>query len=130
MSQRLYRTSDQADFQTYPAPPDETARLAGVNVRSSAPLVSDSGNFDKLKDHAAELTEKATTYASDFKDDAMAAGSRWIEQAQDNARRLANRSRELSRTAARDYPLHVILGAAAVGLAIGIGLRVWRQNRV
>jgi ElaB/YqjD/DUF883 family membrane-anchored ribosome-binding protein len=155
MPQRLYSSSDQPDFQTYPAPPDETARLEGVNARSNAPVVpesasaagfetrridrftSDSGIKDRvsekvteLKQRGADMAERASEYASDLKEDAMAAGSRWAEVARDNTRRAINRSREVSRTAVNDYPLHVIAGAAVVGILIGMGLRAWRENRV
>ena len=157
MPQRLYSSSDQPDFQTYPAPPDETARLEGVRARSNAPIVSepesasaagferpridrftsDAGMKDRLtekvaglKQKGADVAERASEYASNLKDNAMDAGSRWAEAARDNTRRAMNRSRELSRTAVNDYPLHVIAGAAIAGILLGIGLRAWRENRV
>jgi hypothetical protein len=154
MPQRLYSSSDQPDFQTYPAPPDETARLEGLRARSRAPMVpqsasatgserridrfiSDAGIKDRvtekvteLKQKGAEIAERASGYATDLKEDALAAGSRWAEITRDNAQRAIKRSRELSRTAMNDYPLHVIAGAAVAGILIGIGLRAWRENRV
>jgi hypothetical protein len=154
MPQRLYSSSDQPDFQTYPAPPDETARLEGLRERSRAPMVpqsasatgserridrfiSDAGIKDRvsekvteLKQTGAEIAERASGYATDLKEDALAAGSRWAEITRDNAQRAIKRSRELSRTAMNDYPLHVIAGAAVAGILIGIGLRAWRENRV
>jgi hypothetical protein len=155
MPQRLYSSSDQPDFQTYPAPPDETARLEGVSARSKAPVVpesasaagyerpridrftSDAGVKDRvtekvaeLKQKGADIAERASEYASNLKDDAVDAGSRWAGVARDNTQRAVNRSRELSRTAVNDYPLHVIAGAAIAGILLGIGLRAWRENRV
>jgi ElaB/YqjD/DUF883 family membrane-anchored ribosome-binding protein len=155
MPQRLYSSSDQPDFETYPAAPDETARGEGVRARSNAPVVpesasgagyerpridrfvSDAGIKDRvaekvtdLKQKGADIAERASEYASDLKNDAMAAGSRWAEIARDNTQRAINRSRELSRTAVRDYPLHVIAGAAIAGVLLGISLRAWREHRV
>jgi ElaB/YqjD/DUF883 family membrane-anchored ribosome-binding protein len=157
MPQRLYSSSDQPDFQTYPAPPDETARMEGVRARSKAPIVaepesasaaglerpridrftSDAGVKDRVTEKVAELKQKSTDiaeraseYASNLKDEAMDAGSRFADVARENTRRAMNRSRELSRTAVNDYPLHVIAGAAIAGILLGIGLRAWRENRV
>jgi ElaB/YqjD/DUF883 family membrane-anchored ribosome-binding protein len=155
MPQRLYSSSDQPDFETYPAAPDETARLEGVVARSNAPVVpesasaagfetrrldrftSDAGIKDRvsesvseLKQRGAEIAERANEYASDLKENVMAAGSRWAEVARDNTQRAIKRSRELSRTAVNDYPLHVIAGAAIAGILIGISLRAWREHRV
>jgi ElaB/YqjD/DUF883 family membrane-anchored ribosome-binding protein len=155
MPQRLYSSSDQPDFETYPAAPDETARLEGVRARSNAPVVPESGSaagsdtprldrftsdagikdrvaekVSELKQKGADMTERATEYGSDLKEEAMAAGSRWAQVAGENAQRAIERSRELSRRAANDYPLHVIAGAAVAGILIGIGLRAWREHRV
>jgi hypothetical protein len=155
MPQRLYSSSDQPDFETYPAAPDEAARLEGVHARSNAPIVPESASAagfetprldrfttdvgikdrvaekaSELKQRGAEVAERATAYASDLKEEAMAAGSRWAEIARENTQRAIKRSRELSRTAANDYPLHVIAAAAVVGILIGIGLRAWREHRV
>jgi ElaB/YqjD/DUF883 family membrane-anchored ribosome-binding protein len=154
---RLYSSSDQPDFETYPARPDETARAEGVHARSNAPIVgepesasaagferprierfsSDAGIKDRvtekvadLKQKGADIAERASDYASDLKENAMATGSRWAEAARDNTQRALQRSRELSRTAARDYPLHVIAGAAVAGFLIGLSLRAWRGQRV
>ena len=155
MPQRLYSSSDQPDFQTYPAPPDETARLEGVNARSNAPVVpesasaagseqrrierfsSDAGIKDRVTEKVTEIRQKgadaaqrAGEYVTDLKDDAMAASSRWAEVARDNTRRAMDRSREVSRTAVNDYPLQVIAGAAMAGVLLGVGLRAWREHRV
>jgi hypothetical protein len=154
---RLYSSSDQPDFETYPARPDETARAEGVQARSNAPMVkepesasaagferprierfsSDAGIKDRvtekvadLKQKGADMAERASEYASEVKDNAMATGSRWADAARDNTQRALRRSRELSQTAARDYPLHVIAGAAIAGILLGISLRAWREHRV
>lgn len=155
MPQRLYSSSDQPDFETYPAAPDEAARLEGVHARSMAPIVPESAGaagfetrrldrftsdaditdrvaekVSALKRRGADMAERATEYASDLKEDAMAAGSRWAEVARENTQRAIKRSRELSRTAVNDYPLHVIAVAAIAGILIGISLRAWREHRV
>jgi ElaB/YqjD/DUF883 family membrane-anchored ribosome-binding protein len=146
MPQRLYSSSDAPDYSTFPENPRDVTRSEGVNAQSNAPVVvevemeatyaepqSTSGISDKvneMKERGKELVERAGEYASDLKEDMAAAGSRWVEMAQENARQLRHRTQEFSRTAVRDYPIHVILAAGLVGLLVGISLRVWRENRV
>jgi ElaB/YqjD/DUF883 family membrane-anchored ribosome-binding protein len=115
----------------------ESASAAGFERPRIDRFTSDAGIKDRvaekvsdLKQKGADMAERATEYASDLKDDAMAAGSRWAEVARDNAQRAVNRSREISRTAVRDYPLHVIAGAAIAGILLGVSLRAWREHRV
>jgi ElaB/YqjD/DUF883 family membrane-anchored ribosome-binding protein len=39
------------------------------------------------------------------------------------------RARVKANQVTRDYPVHVVLAAGAVGLVLGVGLRIWRANR-
>lgn len=119
MPQRLYSSSDQPDFHTYPAPPDQTARLEGIDARSEAPSVGESNKVTEIKQRSSEAVRKVAGYAGDLK--ANAAGK---------ARELGNKAVDASRTAVRDYPLHVVAGAALLGVLMGAGLRYWRENRV
>jgi hypothetical protein len=153
MPQRLYSSSDVPDFSTFPENPGDVTRSEGVKAQSNAPVVAEvdavgivisaeprtdggisgagiSGKVTEMKQRGKELVDKAGEYASDLKDDVAAASSRLMDIAQENARDLRRKTQELSRTAMRDYPIQVILAAGAVGLLIGISLRVWREHRV
>jgi ElaB/YqjD/DUF883 family membrane-anchored ribosome-binding protein len=147
MPQRLYSSSDVPDYGTYPESPGEVTSSEGIRARSNAPLVEDSGSradggkVAQLRDKAADVLDQAASRARDLKDEAidraaemkdqaMATGGRWMESARDRASDLGRDIRGYSRVAVRDYPIHVIVGAAAIGLLLGIGLRVWRENRV
>jgi ElaB/YqjD/DUF883 family membrane-anchored ribosome-binding protein len=145
MAQRLYSSSDVPDYSTFPENPRDVTRSEGVNAQSSAPVVVEvetveivstepqsglSGKVAQSKDRGKELVERAGEYARDVKEDVTAAGARWIEMAQQNARQLRRRTQEFSRTAVRDYPVQVILVAGLVGLLAGISIRMWRENRV
>jgi ElaB/YqjD/DUF883 family membrane-anchored ribosome-binding protein len=148
MPQRLYSSSDAPDYSTFPENPRDVTRSEGVNAQSNAPVIVEvetmesatytepqstpgiSEKVSELKERGKELVERASDYASDLKEDMSAAGSRWVEMAQQNARQLRRRTQEFSRTAVRDYPIQVILAAGLLGLLVGISLRVWRENRV
>jgi len=148
MAQRRYSSSDVPDYGTYPESPADVTASEGVRARSNAPLVDDVDNLapseskiTEIKGKASDMLEQATSRAKDLKDEAavraaqmkdmaIATGTRLKQSAQERAREMSRQARDYSRVAARDYPLHVIAGAALVGLLCGIGLRVWREHRV
>ena len=39
------------------------------------------------------------------------------------------RARRRANQAVRDYPIHTVVAAGAVGILLGIGIRLWRANR-
>jgi ElaB/YqjD/DUF883 family membrane-anchored ribosome-binding protein len=47
----------------------------------------------------------------------------------ETARERAQAARTVAAYYAREYPLHVIAGAAGVGFILGIALRIWRSPR-
>lgn len=156
MPERLYRSSDVPEYGTYPESPRSVTTAEGIAARTRAPFVDgDSRNetdaqgavsqikakasevaatvgarAGEFKDKAANAVDDATARAAEWKDEAVATGNIWMEVAKRNATRAGRKAREYSRTATRDYPLHVIAGAAFVGLLCGIGIRMWRENRV
>jgi ElaB/YqjD/DUF883 family membrane-anchored ribosome-binding protein len=136
MPQRLYSSSDVPDYGTYPESPRSVTVAEGILVSSNAPFVDDAGNAAQtgkvadLKQKASDVLDSAKARAASLKDSAVESGSRYVDMAKDNARDLTRKTREFSRTATRDYPIHVIAAAAVVGLLLGIGLRAWRENRV
>jgi hypothetical protein len=147
MPQRLYSSSDVPDYNTFPENPRDVTRSEGVNAQSSAPVVVEvetvevvsaeplgpsglSGKVAEIKDRGRDLVERAGEYASDVKEDVTAAGARYVQMVQENARQLRRRTQEFSRTAVRDYPVQVILAAGLLGLLAGVSIRMWRGNRV
>lgn len=76
--------------------------------------------------NAAETLRRETTVRSE----------EWRQAAKRRSaelRRQANAGYERTRARAeqlgRDYPVHVVLVAAAAGFVLGVGLRVWRSRR-
>lgn len=154
MPERLYRSSDVPEYGTYPESPRSVTTAEGIFAQSRAPFVDGRKDADgaskverlkakasdametvsaravELKDQAAFAMEDASVRATEWKDEARATGAVWMEVAKRNASRASEKAREYSRTAVRDYPLHVIAGAAVFGLLAGVGLRMWRANRV
>lgn len=153
MPERLYRSSDVPEYGTYPESPRSVTTAEGISAQTRAPFVDGNASstdnkveqvkskvsdaMETVSARAAELKDKATTAmddaaaaATEWKDEARATGAVWMEVAKRNAQRAGTKAREYSRTAVRDYPLHVIAGAAVFGLLCGVGLRMWRENRV
>ena len=67
----------------------------------------------QARERLADVTDQARERLSDLKSDAR----QRLQQARSRADHLAH-----------EYPLHVMAGAAAVGMLVGIGLRVWRDH--
>ena len=125
MPQRLYSSSDVPEYGSYPESP-----RAVEDALHATPASRGDSKIADLKERGNEMLQDASERASELKDQALEAGSRYYDMAQERARDLARRGRELSQTAVRDYPIHVILAAGAIGLLFGLSLRAWRENRV
>ena len=77
-----------------------------------------SGAVQAASDRASEIFDSARQRASD----AVATVRSKVSEKVDVARRRATYY-------ANEYPVHVALGAAAAGFALGVFLRIWRSNR-
>ena|SRR5579864_6566818 len=138
--QRVYRSADVPDFASYPASPEEAIGRARV-----IELPSSEGNPDlesaarsigsalgqavtRLREKSDEVKGRVDEAAYRLRSQATEATRNYSELAQEKVDDARNRAQRLAKRAARDYPIHLILGAAVVGALIGVGLRVWREN--
>jgi hypothetical protein len=164
MAEPLHRSSDVANFDTYPSDPQlagDPNRLLPEETESTpleeygAHLGSAAGQAvvvlrraqQKVKDMTRQRGAKVTDIASarmqdvatrleDVRDEASARAEElgrsarehlyeWRRQARNGVYRARLRAREVQ----NDYPVHVIIAAGVAGLAIGVGLRIWRSLR-
>ncbi len=80
---------------------------------------------DSLKVRAEEAGQMASNKAQEIWTETERRAE-WLRgRAIHNLKRARVRAREIQ----RDKPEHVAIGAGAVGLALGIGLRIWRAKR-
>jgi ElaB/YqjD/DUF883 family membrane-anchored ribosome-binding protein len=124
MPQRLYSSSDVPEYGSYPESP------RAVNDALNAVPAWTKDKVGEIKERGSEALKNAADRAEELKDQAVETGARYYNEAQQRARELARKGRDLSRSAVRDHPIQVILVAGAVGLLFGLGLRAWRENRV
>lgn len=89
----------------------------------------------ELRDEARARMQDLRTQVQDRLDDARATARERIEEARSIARDRLAEARERARLRAaqarqyaHDNPLQVIGGAALAGLALGVGLRLWRSS--
>jgi hypothetical protein len=131
-------SSNVPEFDTYPASPEDAMG------RSRLPQASEEVNLDAVAREIGETLGRAVARVIDAKEEVfdrvdhatyrlrrevVETTDRYVDLAKEKIADARYRARHLSATATRDYPVHVILGAAAAGLLIGAGLRAWRENR-
>ncbi len=74
---------------------------------------------NRIREAGAEIKEQAREQLGEAKER--------LADVKDQALRRADEARARADRLAHEYPLHVIAGAAAVGMLLGIGLRIWRD---
>jgi len=150
--QRVYSSSDVPEYASYPASPEDAIGRARVielpegegdsNIEAAARNVGSAigrvvsrvrEKRDQVKDTVDETTYRLRSRAREATDrvrsQAREASRNYSELAQEKIETARSSARDLARRATRDYPVHVILGAAVAGVLIGAGLRIWRENR-
>lgn len=84
---------------------------------------------EQVKQRASEAVQQASSKASEVLDAAKQRAS----AAMDTARTKVSDSMQAARNRAAylrdEYPLQVVMGAAAAGFVLGVVLRIWRSNR-
>ena len=84
---------------------------------------------DQVKKSASEAVQSATNKASEVFDSARQRASEAVANARSKAAQKAEVARRRASYYADEYPVHVALGAAAAGFALGVALRIWRSQR-
>jgi len=159
MSEARYSSSDIPNFDTYPSASSQSVEFDSVprselEIRA-ARVGAALGRFVLLlrqKQEVAQqklsvMAEDATAALNQTADTAKARASeagevagnkaqemwnqlgRQADQFRDRATLNLHRARVRAKEIQRDKPESVALGAGAFGLALGIGLRIWRANR-
>jgi ElaB/YqjD/DUF883 family membrane-anchored ribosome-binding protein len=136
MPEKLHKTSDVPDFQTYPEDPRVAAPNLSVTERSyargSEPF---SSKVERVKQVAGDAKDKVRDVASRVRSQAAATyekvSDRGLTVAQEQFDSLRNRARNVrgqARTLAQEKPVHVIVAAGVIGLLAGLGARYWRSR--
>ena len=143
--QRIYNSSDIPEFYSYPASPDDAmglledarahqgldidaaARRVGEILGRAALVAIEAKN--QLVDAKEEIFDQVDAATYRLRSQVTEAAENYSQLAQEKMEQARSRTRHLAKTASRDYPVQVILGAAATGLLIGAGLRAWRETR-
>jgi ElaB/YqjD/DUF883 family membrane-anchored ribosome-binding protein len=101
-------------------------RLQELGSETAETAATRLGNVIKTaRARAHELGQATATRASELGESVAEKAGQLGRQAKAGyfqARRGANRI-------SRDYPLHVVVAAGAVGILMGIGIRIWRASR-
>jgi ElaB/YqjD/DUF883 family membrane-anchored ribosome-binding protein len=159
MSETRYSSSDIPSFDTYPSSSPRSVDFDSVPRSSleirAARLGSALGQFVLLlrnqkeiavqklsvvtEDAAAALNQTADTVkvkaeeagevASYKAQEVWTEAERRAQQVGDRALQNLKRAQVRAQEFQRDKPEQVAIGAGALGLALGIGLRIWRANR-
>lgn len=139
MANPLYSSSDVPDYSTYPdsrvtAPPEAGTPLANPRFEEVARTIG--GAIGRAVAEARHRTEFVRMQAAEAKDELRASAEEIGEDLRATTEQKLSAAGQRVREVVRDakaasgkYPLHVIAGAGVVGLAIGIGLRVWKEQR-
>jgi vacuolar-type H+-ATPase subunit H len=139
--QRVYSSSDVPEHTSYPASPEEA--IGRARVIELPPSEGDSNIESAARNIGSALgraVSRVREKRDEVKDRVDDAGYRLRSQAREATRNASelvrgkiettrNSAQSLARRATRDYPVHVVLGAALAGVLIGAGLRIWRENR-
>ncbi len=168
MAERIYRSSDIPNLDTYPSDsPEREIGRTGVERPSleqrAAELGAAAGKIafiarqtkervEKLAhrpihDHVSGLAESTRGRAEHLRRVAVARAQEWTHAAQAKTTELGRQAREktadLVRQAksgyvrarfetiktVREYPVHTVLAAGAVGFLLGVALRIRRTKR-
>ena len=149
MPDPLRSTGDIPTYDSYPAPtvgePGVGGSAAGVRISNVSRVGSETGgNLSATAERVGnaignavgsmrrrlqlvprridEAKERLTEAGGDMREDMRAAAAEWKETAQ----RRVSEARIQVRRYANEKPFHIVAGAAVLGMAIGVGLRIWR----
>jgi len=160
MPNRLHSSADVPEYATYPEEPriaapalpltsdrmperewepnpalHTTARKIGSALGQAVAAMRDTAEpirqrADELRSRAQELGETARDKAAELREGAAQTYNEAAEQISATASERMAQAREFARNAPDRYPLHLIAAAGILGVGIGIGLRIWREQRV
>ena len=105
-------------------PSREAEKLNQAAERVGEAVGKSVGSVRELPRRLAELKERLIVIRGRATEDASLAAMEWKQNARQRVRLARNRAELL----ADDYPVQVIVGAAALSFLVGFGLRIWRSN--
>lgn len=157
MAEPLHRSSDIANFDTYPSGPelvDEPNRLlpeeaeaspleqygAQLGAAAGAAVVALRRAQQRVRRLASEkratVTDIAAARVREVQKEATNRAEEWGQTIRERTFELRRqtrnglyRARLRAREIQNDYPVQVVMGACILGILTGAGLRIWRANR-
>jgi hypothetical protein len=97
-----------------------------LSVMSEEATAALNQTADSVKVRAGEAGQVASNKAQEMWTEAERRADQLRHRANHNLKLAKIRAQEIQ----RDNPERVAIGAGALGVALGIGLRIWRANRV
>ncbi len=101
---------------------NDLTETAKGRAQDAAAQVQELADAAKVK--TQEWTRTASVRADELRHLAAEKASELRSRARVNYYRARLRANQIS----RDYPIHVVLAAGAVGLLLGAGMRIWRAS--
>ncbi|HEV3038542.1 MAG TPA: hypothetical protein VHA33_12270 [Candidatus Angelobacter sp.] len=102
------------------------ARLREISNQTAESFVARTNDLVRtLKAKSQEVSQEVSTRAAELSDAMIQKSQRLTEKTKEGYSQARLRANQLT----RDYPVHTIAIAGAMGLVLGIGIRVWRANR-
>ncbi len=137
MPERLSRTPDIPDFDTYPGESPERTLPARTTNTSAQPRLQDTAEsigeavgsaVQKIRELPNQLQSLKGRFTVITGRGRAQAGQK-TEELKDAAADQVRRARTRAEYLVREYPLRVILGAAGAAFVLGFALRIWRSKR-
>jgi hypothetical protein len=141
MAEPVTRTPDFPDFDTYPGPTPKAGRLLPVPEKQGQSGMNQVGEkvgstLGSAVSAARRLPQQLSSTLSSAKDRLVLVKGRTASEVNSRAGDLkeaasdkARQAQERARLVAREYPLHVLAGVAALAFVAGFALRIWRGSR-
>ncbi len=101
---------------------NNAAETVGEAVGSAVTTVKE------LPDRLQEMKERFTVIRGRAQQDLKTKAADLADDLKEQAKRTAGEARTRAQRMSRQQPVAVILGAAAVGMVLGIILRIWRDH--
>lgn len=84
------------------------------------------GTMNRIREAGADIKERAREGLDEARERLAGVKDQALKRVDDARERLQQTGARADHLA-HEYPLHVIAGAAAFGMLLGIGLRIWRD---
>jgi ElaB/YqjD/DUF883 family membrane-anchored ribosome-binding protein len=108
----------------------EARGVAATRIDKVTSKAREAGS--RITEMAGTVRNKAAHWGGTITSNVQGLGQATVERARDVRSQVKSgyfQARVRTRQAVREYPVHAVLMAGAVGFLLGVGLRIWRSSR-